>query len=191
MGGSDPRRPHQGGMTMTLSRRTFLSLATGAAALPAASRLALAQAYPARAGASPRRVFRRQRLRHHRPPGRAKIIRATRPAGRGREPAGRRHQHCRRSGHARAGRRLYASARDLDQCGQHHALSAPELQFLHRYRAGRLDRSGALRARSHAVAAGQDAARIHRLCQSQSGQDQHGVERHRLRARMSPANCSR
>jgi tripartite-type tricarboxylate transporter receptor subunit TctC len=34
---------------MTLSRRIFLSLATSAAALPAASRLALAQAYPARA----------------------------------------------------------------------------------------------------------------------------------------------
>ena len=33
---------------MTLSRRIFLSLATGTAALPAASRLALAQAYPAR-----------------------------------------------------------------------------------------------------------------------------------------------
>ena len=33
---------------MNLSRRTLLSLATGAAALPAASRLALAQAYPAR-----------------------------------------------------------------------------------------------------------------------------------------------
>src|SRR5580692_1764635 len=48
MGGSDSRRPHQGGMTMTLSRRTLLSLATSAAALPVASRLALAQAYPAR-----------------------------------------------------------------------------------------------------------------------------------------------
>jgi tripartite-type tricarboxylate transporter receptor subunit TctC len=35
-------------MTMTLSRRTFVSLATGAAALPTASRLASAQAYPAR-----------------------------------------------------------------------------------------------------------------------------------------------
>ena len=34
---------------MYLSRRTLLSLATGAAALPAASRLALAQAYPTRA----------------------------------------------------------------------------------------------------------------------------------------------
>jgi len=33
---------------MTLSRRIFLSLASSAAALPAASRLALAQAYPAR-----------------------------------------------------------------------------------------------------------------------------------------------
>src|SRR6202035_1810567 len=48
MGGRDPRRSHQGGMTMTLSRRTFLSLATGAAELPATSRRALAQAYPAR-----------------------------------------------------------------------------------------------------------------------------------------------
>jgi tripartite-type tricarboxylate transporter receptor subunit TctC len=36
-------------MTMTLSRRIFLSLATSAAALPTASRLALAQSYPARA----------------------------------------------------------------------------------------------------------------------------------------------
>jgi tripartite-type tricarboxylate transporter receptor subunit TctC len=35
-------------MTMNLSRRIFLSLATGAAALPAASRLASAQAYPVR-----------------------------------------------------------------------------------------------------------------------------------------------
>ncbi len=34
---------------MTMSRRTLLSLATSAAALPAVSRLALAQAYPARA----------------------------------------------------------------------------------------------------------------------------------------------
>jgi tripartite-type tricarboxylate transporter receptor subunit TctC len=35
-------------MIMKLSRRIFLSLATGAAVVPAASRLALAQAYPAR-----------------------------------------------------------------------------------------------------------------------------------------------
>src|SRR5689334_12277252 len=36
------------GDAMHLPRRTFLHLAAGAAALPAASRLALAQAYPAR-----------------------------------------------------------------------------------------------------------------------------------------------
>src|SRR6202045_1394074 len=48
MGGSDPRRPHQGGMTMKLSRRTLLSLATSAAAFPAASRLASAHPHPAR-----------------------------------------------------------------------------------------------------------------------------------------------
>src|SRR6202166_532069 len=48
MGASDPRGRHQGGMIMKPSRRLFLSLATSAVALPAASRLALAQAYPAR-----------------------------------------------------------------------------------------------------------------------------------------------
>src|SRR5258708_35596099 len=48
MGGSDPHGQHQGGMIRKLSRRAFVSLATSTAALPAASRFASAQAYPAR-----------------------------------------------------------------------------------------------------------------------------------------------
>src|SRR5262245_25531661 len=57
MGQGDPGGQHQGGMkesrrserdAMKLPRRNFLHLAAGAAALPAVSRFAFAQAYPAR-----------------------------------------------------------------------------------------------------------------------------------------------
>src|SRR5262249_18675954 len=59
VGKGDPRGQHQAGMNvaslafqrgtlMKLPRRAFLHLAAGAAALPAASRVARAQAYPAR-----------------------------------------------------------------------------------------------------------------------------------------------
>jgi hypothetical protein len=59
MGQGDPRRQHQGGMkrrfagiserdVMKLPRRQFLHLAAAAAALPAVSRIASAQAYPTR-----------------------------------------------------------------------------------------------------------------------------------------------
>ena len=41
------------------------------------------------------------------------------------------------------------------------------------------------------IGSGQDGSRVHRLCQGQSGQDQHGVGRQRDRRRMCPANCSR
>jgi hypothetical protein len=59
MGQGDPRGQHQGGMkrrftgiserdVMKLPRRNFLHLAAAAAALPAVSRFAWAQAYPTR-----------------------------------------------------------------------------------------------------------------------------------------------
>jgi tripartite-type tricarboxylate transporter receptor subunit TctC len=50
MGQSDQVREHQGGMMrgLTTDKRRFLRLAAGAAALPTLSRIALAQAYPAR-----------------------------------------------------------------------------------------------------------------------------------------------
>ena len=40
------------------------------------------------------------------------------------------------------------------------------------------------------VVSGQDRSRIHRLCQSQSGQDQHGIGGQRKLAACWPASCS-
>ena len=94
---------------MKLPRRTFLHLAAGAAALPALSRIARAQAYPAR----PVRIIvgfaRRRRSRHHRAPDRPMAVGAARAAIHHREPAGRRRQYRHRSGRARASRRLHAA----------------------------------------------------------------------------------
>ena len=42
----------------------------------------------------------------------------------------------------------------------------------------------------NSIVSGQDGSRVHRLCQDQSGQDQHGVERHRGRDPIWPASCS-
>ena len=78
---------------MKLPRRQFLHLAAGAAALPAVSRFAWAQAYPTR----PVRIivgFRCRRLdRHRRAPDRSMAVGAARPAIHHREPAGRRQQY--------------------------------------------------------------------------------------------------
>ena len=49
----------------------------------------------------------------------------------------------------------------------------------------------ALRHGGQSIGSGQDGSRVYRLCQGQSGQDQHGVARHRDRGPMSPASCSR
>ena len=90
-----------GEATMKLPRRQFLHLAAGAAALPAVSRIAWAQAYPTR----PVRIDRR-RLRAggatdiRRASDRSMAVGAARPAIRHREPAGRRQQYRHRGGRA-------------------------------------------------------------------------------------------
>ena len=96
-----------------LGRRQFLHLAAGAAALPAVSRIAWAQAYPSR----PVRIIVGFAAggagRHRRAPDGSMAVRTARPAIRHREPAGRRHQYRHRGGRARAGGRLHAALRQL------------------------------------------------------------------------------
>ena len=91
-------------------RRQFLHLAAGAAALPAVSRIAWAQAYPSRPVRIDRRLSRRRRDRHRRAPDGSMAVGAARPAIRHREPAGRRRQYRHRGGRARAAGRLHAAS---------------------------------------------------------------------------------
>ena len=94
---------------MKLPRRNFLHLAAGAAALPAVSRIAWAQAYPAR----PVRLIvgfaAGGAQRHRRAPDGSMAVGAARPAIRHREPAGRRQQY-------RAPRRSCARRRTATRC---------------------------------------------------------------------------
>ena len=100
---------------MKLPRRQFLHLAAGAAALPAVSRIAWAQAYPTRPVRIDRRLCRRRRDRHLCASDRSVVVGAARPAIRRREPAGRRQQYRHRGGRARAAGRLHAPSRQLRQ----------------------------------------------------------------------------
>ena len=95
---------------MKLPRRKFLHLAAGAAALPAVSRVAWAQAYPTR----PVRIIvgfrRRRRADICRTPHRPMAVGAAWPTIHHREPAGRRQQYRHRSGRARARRTAIRSS---------------------------------------------------------------------------------
>ena len=95
---------------MKLPRRRFLHLAAGAAALPAVSRIARAQAYPSR----PVRIIAGfpagSASRHHRAPRGSTAVGATRPTIRHRKPAGCRQQYRHRTGRESAAGRLYAAS---------------------------------------------------------------------------------
>ena len=168
-----------------------LHLAAGAAALPAVSRIARAQAYPTR----PVRIIvgfaARRRDRHPRAPDGPMAVGAARPAIRRREPAGCRHQYRHRGGRACARRRLHAAPGRLAERDQRDALREAQFQFHPRHRAGRRHHPPAPRHGGESIGSGQDRSRVHRLCQGQSGQDQHGVGRHRDPRPMLPASCSR
>ena len=164
---------------MKLPRRQFLHLAAGAAALPAVSRIAWAQAYPTRPVRMIVGIRRRRRDRHHRAPDRSMAVGAARPAIRHREPAGRRRQYRHRGGRARAAGRLYAAPGRCVERDQRDALRQAQFQFHPRHRAGRGHHPRAQRHGGESIGSGQDGSRVHRLCQGQSGQDQHGVGRHR------------
>ncbi len=165
---------------MKLQRRRFLQLVAGAAALPAVSSSAQAQAYPSR----PLRM-----IIGYPPGGSADItarltgqwlIGAARSAGGDREPAGRRYQPRHRSGRARGAGRLHAAAGRAGQRDQRHALRQAQLQFPAGHRAGRRHHPLCQRGGGEPVAADQDDSGTDRLRQGQSRQAQHGVLRQRL-----------
>ena len=167
---------------MKLPRRKFLHLAAGAAALPAVSRIAWAQAYPAR----PVRIIVAFAAggvdRHLRAADRPMAVGAAWPAIRHREPAGRGQQYRHRGGRACASRRLYAPRWSLRRTQSTRRSTTSSISIS----SATSRRSRASSARlchgGQSISSGQDRSRVHRLCQGQSGQDQHGVGRHRNRA---------
>jgi hypothetical protein len=164
---------------MKLPRRQFLRLAAGAGAMSAISRIAWAQTYPAR----PLRIIVGY------PSGGSNdilarlmaqwVVRANGPAIRHREPARRRQQYRHRGGREGSPGRLYAP---YGQCGEYEqrgALRKAQLQFHPRHRAGRRCHARAAGDGGQSINSGQDRSRVHRLCESQSRQDQFRVGRHR------------
>ena len=85
------------------------------------------------------------------------------------------HRVCRQGG---AGR-LHDDAGQPGQRHQRLALQASQFQFPARHRSGRRLHPRAERDGSESVGAGKDRRRIHRLCESQSRQGQHGLVRQR------------
>ena len=167
---------------MKLPRRKFLHLAAGAAALPAVSRFAWAQAYPTRpvrlivpfgpAGATDITArligqWLSERL------GQQFVI-ENRPGAGGnigteavvRAPAG----------------RLHAPPCHCGKRHQRDAIRQAQFQFHPRYRAGRTHRPLSLYHGGESFGSCQDASRVHCLCQGQSRQNQYGVARHRQHA---------
>ena len=165
---------------MLIPRRRFLHLTAGAAMLPAASRLACAQSYPARPVALSSSAMApaplRTSTRDCSPNGLSERLGQS---FRDREPARRRDQSRGRSRGARAAGRLYAAPRGFAELHQCDALRQSQFQFHPRHRTGCEHRPRALRHGGYAIVPGQDRSRVHRLCQGQSWQDQHGVGRHR------------
>ena len=167
---------------MKLPRRQFLHLAAGAAALPAVSRIAWAQAYPSR----PVRIVvgfpAGSCVRHRRAPHRPMAVGAARSIIRHREPAGRRQQYRHR------GRREMRRRTATRSCCS--VRLRPPIATLYDKLNFNFIRDIAPVAGiavapyvhgGQSIVPGQDSSRVHRLCQGQSGQDQYGVGRHRQR----------
>ena len=176
---------------MKLPRRNFLHLAAGAAALPAVSRVAWAQAYPTRpvrliegfgAGSAPDVLARLIGQSLSEQLGQPFVVENRRGAN----------SNIATDAVARAfAGRLHAPSHHVGERYQRDALRQAQLQFHPRYRADREHRSRALGHGGPSVGSGQDRCRIHRLCQGQSWQDQYGVSRQPGVRPTWRASCSR
>ena len=176
---------------MKLPRRQFLHLAAGAAALPAVSRIARAQAYPSRpvriivgfaAGGATDIVARligqwlSERL------GQPFVIENRPGAG---SNIG-----------TEAVVRAPADGYTLLLVAPANAINATlydklNFNFIRDIAPVASIMPRALRHGGQSIGSGQDRSRVHRLRQGQSGQDQHGLGRQRQRRPMWPASCSR
>ena len=154
---------------MKLPRRQFLHLAAGAAALPAASRIARAQTYPTRPVRIDRWLPARRRDRHHCSSDRSVAVGAARPAIHRRQPTGRWQQYRHRGGREMRSRTATRSfwflrqrdQRDLSTTSLISISSATSRQS--QYRRDPIRHGGA------SIGAGKDSSRVHRLRQGQSG----------------------
>ena len=118
--------------------KQFLHLAAGAAALPAVSRIAWAQAYPTRPVRFIVGFAAWRRGRHPRAPDGSMAVGAARPAIRHREPAGRRQQYRHRGGRdVRPPTAIRSSCVSVGERDQRDALRQAQFQFHPRHRAGR------------------------------------------------------
>ena len=155
---------------MKLPRRSFLQMAAAAAALPAAARIAVGAGLSVTAAALDPGLWPRRGARHRRPADRPVAVRAAGAALCDRQPARRRQQYRHRGGRAFGRRWLYAALYHDRERHQHDALREAQFRFQSRYRAGRRHHPRAQSRDGQSIISGQDAAGIHRLCESQSGQ---------------------
>ena len=169
---------------MKAPRRRFLRLAVGAAALPAAARIARAQAYPTRpvrlvigfnAGGAPDVVARLLCQWLSERVGQNFLV-ENRPGAGGNIAV-------------EAVVRAPADGYTLLQVGSPNFINASlykDLKFNFLRDIAPVASIGAqsIRHGGEPVIPGQDRRRVHRLCQSQSGPDQHDLDRHRQPAPM-------
>ena len=175
---------------MKLPRRTISASGRGRCRAPGRLALRLGANLSDAAGAHRRRLCRRRRDRHRRAPDRPMAVGASRPAIRHREQAGGRQQYRHRGGRECAAGRLY-----LLLVGASNAINATL------YENSSSISSATSPGREHHARIpyimgvnpsfpAEDSSRVHRLCQGQPGQDQHGVGSNGT-AGLCRANCSR
>ena len=131
------------------------------------------------AGSLDRAISAGRANRHPGTPDRSMAVGTARPALRHRQPARRRNKYRHRGGRARARGRPYAPPDRAKQRDQRDALRQAQFQFCARHRAGRNHHPPVPSHGGESIVSGQDGSRVHRLCQGQSRQAQHGVARQR------------